>query len=222
MGDSSSMTQRASGAVEDKSKFILASASPRRRELLSAMGINFTVLPADIDETRLSGELAEAYVLRLATEKVRVIAEQNPQAFVLGADTTVVLEAEGSSPERILEKPVDKADACAMLRALQGRSHIVLTAFAICSVAEKIKSSRVVRSQVWFSQLDEQTIQEYVRSGEPMDKAGAYGVQGIGSAFVERIEGSYTNVVGLPLSELLSELRKFGIWTPTDIPTVAR
>jgi septum formation protein len=179
---------------------VLASRSPRRAELLEAAGYTFTVRAADIDETPLPGELPRDYVLRIAEEKARAVASDESET-VLAADTTVVL---GTT---IMGKPNDAADAVRMLRALSGRKHEVVT--GICLK----RGERVVRdfasTAVWFGRLTEDEIESYVASGEPMDKAGAYGIQGLASRFVDRIDGSYSNVVGLPVALVYRRLREF-------------
>jgi len=168
---------------------ILASRSPRRAELLRSAGIEFIVRIADVDETILSGESARAYVLRLARAKADAVAGGNE--LVLGADTTVVIEDE------IIGKPVDIEDARRMLRALSGKWHEVLTAVTLLRGDRALSDAALTR--VKFSEMSEAEIGWYIATGEPMDKAGAYGIQGYASRFVERIEGSYSNVVGLPV-----------------------
>jgi septum formation protein len=167
---------------------ILASRSPRRAELLTAAGIEFSVSAASIDETPRAGESPRDYVLRLAAEKARAIEGD----LVLAADTTVVLCNE------IMGKPADAADAARMLRALSGKRHEVLTGVAL-KRAGKIALD-IASTAVWFAPLSEREITDYVASGEPMDKAGAYGIQGLASKFIDRIDGSYSNVVGLPIA----------------------
>jgi len=171
---------------------ILASASPRRAELLTAAGIAFTTAPADIDERVLPDELAEAHVKRLAEAKARAVAAGHPGALVLGADTVVVLDG------RILGKPRDTAEAAEMLRALAGRTHEVWTGVALVSGGGAEVEAACTR--VWFTAMTEAEVDAYVATGEPMDKAGAYGIQGRASRYVDRIDGSYTNVVGLPVA----------------------
>lgn len=195
-------------------RIILASRSPRRAELLSAAGFAFDVHAVEIDETPRPHEPAAAYVERLAIEKAQAAFDElidkpqglspqqglsPPDLLVLGADTTVVLDG------RILGKPEDRADAIAMLKALSGRSHDVLTGVAIVSAAGV--RSGVEHTRVWFSAVTDEDISQYVESGQPMDKAGAYGIQGLASRFIPRIEGSYTNVVGLPVTLVSSILR---------------
>ena len=187
----------------------LASGSPRRRELLTQIGVPFSTVSAAIDETPLSNESPVAYVERLAREKARAGREQllmSPPASafcVLGADTTVVLN------ERILGKPIDEADALAMLMALSGREHEVLTAIAILD--EGRCETRVVRSSVRFRNISKQEASLYWASGEPRDKAGGYAVQGLAAVFVSGLNGSYSAVVGLPVCETAELLGHFGI-----------
>jgi nucleoside triphosphate pyrophosphatase len=171
---------------------VLASASPRRRELLAAAGIRFEVLPVDIDETPADGESPDDHVKRLAREKAGAAFAERPDTVVLGADTVVV--AGGA----ILGKPRDAEDAARMLRALAGRAHQVLTGVAVTGRRGTVVE--VARTRVWFHPLSDGEIADYVASGEPHDKAGAYAIQGLASKFVERIDGSYSNVVGLPVA----------------------
>ena len=179
---------------------ILASRSPRRSELLKAAGIAFEVLAADIDETPRANETPAAYVERLAIEKARAVFALRPDARVLGADTTVTIDGE------ILGKPVDEADALRMLRLLNGRPHEVHTGVALVSAAGV--RSGVDTTRVWFAPMTDEDISWYVATGEPVDRAGAYAIQGFASRFIPRIDGSYSNVVGLPValvSSILSE-----------------
>lgn len=172
-------------------KLVLASRSPRRAELLKAAGFEFTVRVADIDETPRNGEAPRAYVLRVAEEKARAVPADRDE-IVLAADTTVVLGNE------IMGKPADAADAARMLRALAGNRHEVIT--AICIKQGHRVTCDIASTAVWFAPLSDAEIADYVASGEPMDKAGAYGIQGLASKFIVRIDGSYTNVVGLPVA----------------------
>ena len=184
----------------------LASGSPRRRELLAQIGVSFVTLSAAIDETALPNEPAERYVERLAREKALAglaALEQSQAAVVLGADTSVVLDG------RILGKPESRAEALATLAALSGREHQVLTAVALAS-GERIES-RVVTSRVRFRPLRVGEAEAYWATGEPCDKAGSYGIQGLAAVFVSQIEGSYSAVVGLPLCETAQLLEEFGI-----------
>lgn len=183
---------------------ILASASPRRRELLGQFGLAFDVDPADIDETRRNGETAESYVLRIAGEKALHVADRHPGQPVLGADTAVVLDGHS------LGKPVDAGEARSMLRQLSGRSHQVMSAVAlVCPDGRRL--SRLSSTEVEFGQLPVAWIDAYIASGDPMDKAGAYGIQNQAGIWVSRITGSYTGVVGLPLFETGTLLREAGL-----------
>lgn len=184
----------------------LASASPRRAELLGQIGVPFQRVSASIDETPREGEEPAVYVERLALEKAQAGLQQLRQeagAVVLGADTAVVLDG------RILGKPQDRADALAMLAALSGREHQVLTAVALCSATRS--ASVVVASQVRFAPISPGQAEAYWASGEPLDKAGSYAIQGLGAVFVAGMSGSYSAVVGLPLCETASLLAEFGI-----------
>lgn len=188
---------------------ILASASPRRADLLTAAAIPFEVVTTDLDESILAGEQPHAYVERLAAAKARLVAARHPGRLVLGADTTVVLD------DRILAKPQDPGDARRMLQALSGRIHTVLT--GVCLVVPGALGpapagqgapeegpahvrTQVASTEVEFAELSAADVDWYVASGEPMDKAGAYAIQGLGSRFVTRLNGSYSNVVGLPVA----------------------
>jgi septum formation protein len=213
-----------------KPELILASSSPRRQELLREIGIPFQVHAANINEDQRPGELPMEYALRLAREKALVVSKQYPQSYVLGADTIVVVDGE------VLGKPIDHADAARMLRLLSGRAHEVTTAvsliapnFAAPSTASQSKAvpntvtsetgvpnlaaqgtlveTRASTTKVYFREIAEAEIQQYVAGGEPMDKAGAYAIQGGASRWTDRIEGEFSNVVGLPLS-LVTEMFK--------------
>lgn len=187
----------------------LASGSPRRRELLTQIGVPFQVVSASIDETPLPDECPAAYVERLARAKARAGHEHlfglsvSAPFCVLGADTAVVLD------DQILGKPVDEADALSMLMALSGREHEVLTAIAILA-AERCET-RVVRSRVSFRTISQQEAAQYWASGEPQDKAGGYAIQGLAAVFVAGLNGSYSGVVGLPVCETAELLGQFGI-----------
>ncbi|MBT1444118.1 septum formation inhibitor Maf [Shewanella sp. JM162201] len=190
---------------------ILASQSPRRKELLAQAGLGvanfrFERVNPDIDESALEGETPSAYVGRLALEKARAglaLCSEFESPVVLGSDTIVVLDG------ALLGKPADKAEAAAMLRALSGRRHEVLTAVALTDGSRALCDT--VTTKVQFAALSEGDILAYVDSGEPMDKAGAYGIQGLGGVFVEAIDGSYSAVVGLPLVETRRLLAQFGL-----------
>jgi septum formation protein len=186
---------------------ILASGSPRRRELLAQAGLAFTVEVADIDEAARPGELAAKYVQRLAVEKAQAVWERHKASddsadaiTVLGADTTVVCDGE------MLGKPVDQADARRMLEKLSGRTHQVLT--GIAAITRRATVSEVEITQVFFDLIGERELIAYLASGEPMDKAGGYGIQGYAARWIPRIEGCYFNVVGLPLARMLAVIAR--------------
>jgi septum formation protein len=181
----------------------LASQSPRRRQLLELIGIPHDVRPADIDESLVVGELPERYVERLAREKAEVVAATETDALVIGADTTVVID------EIILAKPNDVIDAEEMIRRLSGRSHTVMTAVAASHGGRTVSAVEIV--DVTFRPLDDDEIRRYVATGEPMDKAGAYGIQGYGATIVRRIDGDYFAVMGLSLVRLVSLMSELGI-----------
>jgi septum formation protein len=186
-------------------KVVLASRSPRRAELLAAAGIEFTIRAADVDETPLDGEAPRDYVLRLAEEKARAVQADRDE-IVIAADTTVVLRSVIGS--EIMGKPNDAGDAARMLRALAGRRHEVITAICLKRGDRIVLDS--ASTAVWLATLSDSEIADYVASGEPMDKAGAYAIQGLASRFIDRIDGSYSNVVGLPVALVYRHLRTCG------------
>lgn len=185
-----------------QNQIVLASASPRRKELLTQIGVNCIVQVSDIDETPLAGELPEDFVKRMALDKVRAVA-LNEHLPVLGADTVVVKDG------LIYGKPVDRDDGIAMLQALQGNSHEVMTAVAL--VWQGVEYQEISKSIVQFRPMSLQDCEAYWSSEEPQDKAGSYAVQGLGAIFIERIEGSYSGVMGLPLYETARLLERVGI-----------
>jgi septum formation protein len=178
---------------------VLASASPRRRELLRSAGIQFEVQPADILEQVHPGEAPKDYAERLAQTKALAVAHHRPHDFVLGADTIVVVDG------KILGKPFDTADAARMLRLLSGRDHQVIT--GVCLVANGQPQVASESTIVTMSKISEREIADYVATGEPMDKAGAYAIQGIASRWIPRIKGDYSNVVGLPVALVFGMLQ---------------
>lgn len=184
-------------------KLILASASPRRKELLKNAGYEYEVCPADIDETMPEGVEPETACEILSRKKAQAVLEENPDAVVLGSDTIVVL---GNT---ILGKPEDKEAARAMLRALSGRVHQVYTGLCVCSKDRTL--SLVSLADVRFYPLSDELIDAYIATNEPMDKAGAYGIQGVGSMLVKSIEGDYFTIVGLPVAKAARMLGEFGI-----------
>ena len=193
-------------------RVILASASPRRRDLLTMVGIAHEVIPADVDETYGPEEVPRAHAERLAREKASVLAARAPDAVIIAADTIVVVDGD------VLGKPRDAHEAARMLRRLAGRTHTVFTAVAVARGAKLL--SGVEEVGVTFRPLDDATITSYVATGEPMDKAGAYGIQGYGAAIVERIDGDYFAVMGLAIGRMLALLRELGFrydFRPLDL-----
>jgi septum formation protein len=182
------------------SMLVLASASPRRQELLRSAGICFEVQAARIDEAPLPGESAKSCAERLAREKALAVAKEHPRDVVLGADTVVVVDGQ------VLGKPLDSADAARMLRMLSEREHQVIT--GVCVVANGKSQVASETTAVTMSEISENEIADYVATGEPMDKAGAYAIQGVASRWIPRIEGDYSNVVGLPVALVWRMLRE--------------
>lgn len=194
---------------------ILASASPRRRELMSLLGIPFRVVPADIDETPSDGRSPRDIAVSLAREKAIAVAQSEQNGVVLGADTIVVCG------DKVLGKPRDTEDALQMLRYLNGREHQVFTGVALLDVVDGTvvrEQCEAVCTRVWFRNVDDEHLRRYIATGEPMDKAGAYGAQGYGSTLIERIDGCYFNVVGLPVSRVCAMLEA---WDITPLQTVS-
>jgi septum formation protein len=188
-------------------RVVLASQSPRRRELLTLVGIAHTVRPADIDEAYLSGEQPAAHAQRLAREKAAVVARDEPDALVIGSDTIVVVDGE------VLGKPRDEAQAARMLGRLAGREHVVMTGVAVRR--RGVERSAVEEVGVTFHPLTAAEIDAYVATREPMDKAGAYGIQGFGATIVARVDGDYFAVMGLPLQRLVRLMGEVGVrYTP--------
>jgi septum formation protein len=184
-------------------RVILASGSPRRTELLHLIGIDHEVRPAHIDESERPGEAPRAYAERLAREKAQHVAAQNNDAVVIGADTIVVVDGV------VLGKPDDAASAKKMLQQLSGRAHVVDTAVAV--VRNGVTASAIEEVDVQFRTLSDHQIERYIETGEPMDKAGAYGIQGYGATIVERVNGDYFAVMGLPLGLLVRLLSDVGV-----------
>jgi septum formation protein len=182
---------------------VLASASPRRADVLAALGLSFTVDPADIPEARHDGESPQAFVERMSREKAEVVAARHPRALVLGGDTVVVLDDE------VLGKPVDRTDAAHMLRRLAGRDHVVATGLALAG-PHGVEGG-VDETRVRFRPFGEEAVEAYVASGEPLDKAGAYGIQGKGGALVRGVEGDYFTVMGFPIALFVDLLGRAGL-----------
>ncbi|NTU41721.1 MAG: septum formation inhibitor Maf [Nitrospirales bacterium] len=187
---------------------ILASASPRRSELMRMTVIPFVVATSDYGEEEIPGLAPADLAVRHALEKASDVARQWQEGVVIGADTIVVLD------NVVYGKPTTPDDACRMLRSLSGRAHEVITGLAVLGIPEGAVVTEPVRTAVFFRELAEEEIEWYIRTGEPFDKAGAYGIQGLGSLLIDRIEGDYFNVVGLPLSRTVRILRDFGITLP--------
>jgi septum formation protein len=195
-------------------RVVLASQSPRRRELLALVGITHDVRPADVDESVLPGELPVPHCERLARLKAETLAHLHRDDVVVGSDTIVVVDGD------ILGKPRDQAHAAEMLARLSGRTHTVFTAVAVAHGGST--RSGVEEVDVTFRMLDDETIAAYIATGEPMDKAGAYGIQGYGAAIVERVEGDYFAVMGLPIGRMISLMREAGLeykFGPITVPT---
>ena len=187
---------------ESVPRIVLASQSPRRAELIGRLGLEFDTIPADIDETPFAGEAPDAHAERLAREKAQAIAVSRPDALVVGSDTIVVIDGD------ILGKPRDRDHAVEMLLRLARREHEVCTGIAVVH-GDRVESG-LERVRVRFRALDRRACEEYVATGEPMDKAGAYGIQGFGSAIVTGIEGDYFAVMGLPVVRMLTLFERFG------------
>jgi septum formation protein len=200
-------------SVQNSALLILASASPRRRELLAQAGFSFEVVPADVAEVRKPGEDPIRFVTRLAREKAEAVAASRsitPDTIVLGADTIVVVD------EEVLGKPQDAADAARMLRLLSGQTHQVITGVCLAKGRERQRAAEV--TFVRFATLSDEEIDAYVATGEPLDKAGAYAIQGRAGRWVPRIHGCYFNVVGLPLALVSSMIEAMQGGTPSPLP----
>lgn len=193
-----------------KNNIILASASPRRKQLLEQIGLQFEVIPSQAEEVVLAGETPEEHVIRLSIDKACEVANRNDVdgRWYIGSDTIVLCD------ERILGKPKNEEQATDMLRMLSGREHRVLSGYAIIDQQTGEKRAEAVSTRVRFRELTDEEIARYIASGEPMDKAGSYAIQGLGVCFVAGIEGSYSNVVGLPLCRLTLALKELGVPLP--------
>ncbi len=189
-------------------KLILASASPRRKSLLQELGLDFEIIEAQVEEKPVAGESPQDFVMRAACDKACDVARENVAFWVLGADTVVVHGG------RILGKPGDAEEALSVLQTLAGQKHLVHTGFCLMNGKDDVSISRVVTTEVWFYPFSRDIAAAYVSTGEPLDKAGAYGIQGSGGFLVERINGSYSNVVGLPLAEVIQELLRYKVVEP--------
>ena len=188
-----------------KADIILASKSPRRKHLLEQAGLDFKIIPSQFDESSVTQTVPDTYALTLSAAKADDIAAHHPDAWVIGADTIVLING------TILGKPMDRSDARQMLQQLSGQTHQVYTGVTICSVNHAVRFSEAVRTDVTFKGLSKDEIEWYIRTDEPFDKAGGYAIQGLGTSLVKQISGSYTNVVGLPVCEVMDFLRKQGV-----------
>lgn len=191
--------------VNQDPTLILASQSPRRRYLLKQAGLNFTVIPSSFDENSISLSSPETYVRVLAEAKAHDISIKYPESWVIGADTIVVIN------DTILGKPASRDEARTMLKRLSGQTHRVLTGYCICCKAKEENFSETITTEVLFKNLTDKEIEWYIHTDEPFDKAGAYAIQGLGTFIVKSIHGSYTNVVGLPICEVIEFLIKKGV-----------
>jgi septum formation protein len=197
--------------LNDDPLLILASSSPRRRYLLEQAGLSFSVIPSSIDETSIPISSPEIYARVLAEAKADNVSEKYPEKWVIGADTIVLKD------QTILGKPGSIAQARTMLKQLSGQTHQVLTGYSICCKVKNRKFSETVKTEVLFKNLADQEIEWYIHTTEPFDKAGAYAIQGLGTFLVKSINGSYTNVVGLPVCEVIECLIKEGVLAITYV-----
>ncbi len=190
----------------NKRKIVLASSSPRRKDLLALTGLHFIIDKSDYEETLTPNVGARQLARHLSREKAKTAAKKYNDALIIAADTFIVCM------DSLLGKPHTRSEALRMLSILNGRCHSVVTGFTIIDTADGRRVSRSVRTKVWFRKLTKKEIISYIRTGEPLDKAGAYAIQGLGSLLVEKIEGDYFNVIGLPLSSLAEALKEFGVY----------
>ena len=189
----------------DRSRLILASKSPRRSELLKQAGLTFSVIPSDFDESTVALSNPHSYVITLAESKALDISQKHPADWVIGADTIVLID------HKIMGKPGSREEAFDMLQRLSGKTHQVLTGYCICCKNKNNFFSNTVKTDVSFKKLNDAEINWYIQTGEPFDKAGGYAIQGIGTFLVRSINGSYTNVVGLPVCEVMEHLINEGV-----------
>lgn len=202
------MQKNTKGCFSTNGQLILASSSPRRQQFLQELGIEFKVKTVEIDESIEKREDPKALVLRLSKEKAAAVSKNFPEAHVLAADTVVVIDGE------ILGKPKDVKDAERMLKRLSGRWHEVWTGFCIMKKTVTLNAGSAVKTRVFFRELSDDLCRAYVLTGEPSDKAGGYGIQGKGGFLVEKIEGSHSNVIGLPVAQVVDNLLQYNIITP--------
>jgi septum formation protein len=203
------------GIFSTEKPLILASASPRRQKYFHDLGLVFTIHCADVVETLLPAEDPEAFVTRMAAAKAQAVMDVHPASWVVAADTVVSLEGE------VLGKPKDEEEAVSMLMRLSAREHYVWTGYCVGCLEETIRIVDAVATKVTFTALSLDIARAYVTTGEPMDKAGAYGIQGLGAFLVASVSGSYSNVVGLPLSEVVGYLTGHGVIRPCPLTRIA-
>jgi septum formation protein len=202
------MQKNTKGCFSTNGQLILASSSPRRQQFLQELGIEFKVETVEIDESIEKAEAPKALVLRLSKEKAAAVSKNFPEAHVLAADTVVVIDGE------ILGKPKDVKDAERMLKRLSDRWHEVWTGFCVMKKTVALNAGSAVKTRVFFRELSDDLCRAYVLTGEPSDKAGGYGIQGKGGFLVEKIEGSHSNVIGLPVAQVVDNLLQYNIITP--------
>ena len=185
-------------------KMILASKSPRRKEILAQLGFQLQIESKDVEETSNKIDIVEQ-IEEISSKKVMAVAIENPKEFVVGADTVVVIDG------KVLGKPKDKEDAKKMLKSLSGRSHEVITAYTLINLEKNIEITESVKSVVYFKQISDKEIEWYIKSEEPMDKAGAYGIQGLGAIFVDKIDGDFFAIMGFPINNFIKTLNDLKI-----------
>jgi septum formation protein len=188
---------------------ILASASPRRKEFLLSLGLDFNIITISVDETPASGELPEKFALRMAQNKALPVSQNNPHSWTIGADTIVTLDG-----LTIIGKPTDQENGLAILSQLSGNTHQVMTGLCLCCLDNEVNVTIVEKTEVTFADFSDEILRAYIATGEPMDKAGAYGIQGTGSFLVKKINGSASNVIGLPINRLVSLLIQHQVILP--------
>ncbi len=191
--------------VKDENAIVLASESTRRIDILRTLGVSFSIIPPDIEERKRSDESPKDFVLRVAYEKAQKVGTLFPDKWIIGADTAVVHKG------RVLGKPASEKDASAMLKRLRGSWHKVFTGYCVLNVSKHIVYQDVAETKVFIKDLTDEEIEKYIRTSEPLDKAGSYAVQGKGGYMVKEIKGSYTNVVGLPICEITEVLLSLGV-----------
>jgi septum formation protein len=191
--------------VKDGDSIVLASESPRRVDILRTLGISFSIIPPDIDETKLKDETPQEFVARISYEKANKVGQHFPDKWVIAADTIVVLKG------KVLGKPKDERDAFNMLRTLRGKWHKVITGYCVLNLLKNVVYRDIVETKVFVRHMTDDEITRYIKTSEPMGKAGSYAIQGKGGYMVKEIKGSYTNVVGLPICEIAEALLSLGV-----------